>query len=73
MEALQWLASLGVGGVLAGMMFLYYRQDRLSFRERWEEHTKALTELIHTYQADAKETREVLRELAHDLRRRNGS
>jgi uncharacterized protein HemX len=25
---LQWFASLGVGGVLAGMMFFYYRRDR---------------------------------------------
>ena len=38
MEAqfMQW-ASLGVGGILAGMMFWFYRQDRLDSRTKWQE------------------------------------
>jgi hypothetical protein len=27
-EEMKWFATLGVGGILAGMMFFFYRQDR---------------------------------------------
>lgn len=53
----QWLASLGVGGVLAGGMFMAYRSDRKSSEERLEKYaetfmtivqdnTKAMTSLV---------------------------
>lgn len=28
MEEIKWFSSLGVGGILAGVMFWVYRQDR---------------------------------------------
>ena len=36
LSEIQWFASLGVGGVLAGMMFLYYRYDRRNSSERFQ-------------------------------------
>ena len=58
---LHWdgFASLGVGGVLAGMMFFFYRQDRKASEERHErltldhrsmiqENTQAMTRLCET-------------------------
>jgi len=34
MEEVKWFASLGVGGVLAGVMFFFYRQDRITSEAR---------------------------------------
>ena len=33
-ELTQWFASLGVGGVLAGVVFIAYRNDRLADSKR---------------------------------------
>lgn len=32
----QWLASLGVGGVIAALMFLFYRKDVKQYTELWK-------------------------------------
>ncbi len=56
-DTLKWLASLGVGGVLAGGMFLVYRKDMKVNSEAWrgqsemlmvvvKENTAAITALI---------------------------
>ena len=34
MEEIKWFASLGVGGILAGVMFFFYRQDRTASEAR---------------------------------------
>lgn len=34
-----WLASLGVGGVLAGILFYFYRIDRKDCAKRHEENS----------------------------------
>lgn len=78
MEDFKWLASLGVGGVLAGVIFWFYRIDRLNTRELWEEHIKNMHEMIdrmdkkeevrlEVYRAEAQETRGVLRALSATL------
>lgn len=43
-ESMKWLASLGVGGAIAGFMFLYYRRDMLAayaqlntLSEQWKQ------------------------------------
>ncbi len=38
---LKWLATLGVGGVLAGIMFVFYRKDSLEWRKAVEEQRDA--------------------------------
>jgi hypothetical protein len=55
-ESLKVLAQFGVGGVLAGILFWFYRQDRkdaeqkygalaLDFRSIVEANTRAITKL----------------------------
>lgn len=57
-DTIKWIASLGVGGALAGMMFLVYRKDMRVNAEAWrgqsemlmavvKENTSAITALIH--------------------------
>ncbi len=78
MEALPW-ASLGVGGILAGMMFFFYRQDRLEARERWTEILAASQRLLERMDKnaderlkaaldDGRETRKVLTTLSNLVR-----
>jgi len=47
-EFTKWLITLGVGGVLAGFMFVFYRKDIKQYTELWKTATdvliKALTE-----------------------------
>lgn len=51
----RFLASLGVGGVIAGLMFFFYRKDVQHYTDQWKgqsdvlltvvkENTKAITE-----------------------------
>lgn len=65
-EALKWFGSLGVGGVLAGGIFMLYRADRLSERkdalqekERLEKREDRLVVIIER-QATASERLAVL-------------
>lgn len=55
-EFLKYLASLGVGGILAGVIFLVYRKDSKEMHNQWKgqaeimiavvkENTRAVTEL----------------------------
>jgi len=41
-EFVKSLASWGVGGVLAGIMFLYYRRDIRSMTDFWKVQTEML-------------------------------
>ena len=34
---LQWIATLGVGGIVAAFMFIFYRQDMKRYLELWQE------------------------------------
>ena len=33
---MKWFATLGVGGVLAGFMFMFYRKDVKQYTELWK-------------------------------------
>lgn len=59
----QWFATLGVGGVLAGVMFMFYRVDRKEsekrlaalgkeFKEIVQRNTEALTRLTSFLQSN---------------------
>ena len=39
-EFIKWIATLGVGGILAAMMFHFYRTDRQDCASRHDEHMK---------------------------------
>ncbi len=41
-EFVKWLVTLGVGGILAGFMFVFYRKDMKSYTELWKGATDLL-------------------------------
>ncbi len=45
-DAVQWFATLGVGGVLAGMMFFFYRKDVRAYTELWKAQTELLMDVV---------------------------
>jgi hypothetical protein len=45
-EFSKWLITLGVGGVLAGFMFTFYRKDVKQYTELWKSTTDQLMNVI---------------------------
>lgn len=46
MTGLQWFATLGVGGCLAGLMFFFYRKDANEWRQAWKGQTEMLMKVV---------------------------
>lgn len=42
----KWLITLGVGGVLAAFMFVFYRKDVKMYTELWRAQTEMLMNVI---------------------------
>lgn len=45
-EFAQWLVTLGVGGVLAAFMFVFYRKDVKQYTELWQSQADRMENLI---------------------------
>lgn len=45
-DGLKFLASLGVGGVLAGTMFVIYRKDALAWQAAWQGQSQILVQVV---------------------------
>lgn len=45
-EFTKWLITLGVGGVLAGFMFVFYRKDMKQYTEAWKNVTDQLIQVV---------------------------
>jgi hypothetical protein len=45
-EFAKWLATLGVGGVLAAFMFTFYRKDVKQYTELWKSSTEQFMTVI---------------------------
>ncbi len=45
-EFTKWLVTLGVGGVLAGFMFTFYRKDVKQYTELWKTTSEQLIQVI---------------------------
>lgn len=45
-EFAKWLITLGVGGVLAGFMFVFYRKDVKQYTELWKTSTDVLMQIV---------------------------
>jgi len=45
---LEWFATLGVGGVLAGFMFVFYRKDVRQYTTLWEAQANRIEALVNT-------------------------
>jgi len=52
---LQWFATLGVGGVLAGFMFMFYRKDVKQYTTLWEAQAARIEALVNTVLGVVKE------------------
>lgn len=46
LEFTKWLATLGIGGVLAAFMFTFYRKDVKQYTELWKAATDQLMFVI---------------------------
>lgn len=45
-EFIKWLATLGIGGILAAFMFTFYRKDVRQYTELWKFTTDQLTLIV---------------------------
>ena len=45
-EFLKWFATLGVGGILAGFMFMFYRKDVKQYTELWKTTSDQMLAVI---------------------------
>lgn len=45
-EFFKWLATLGIGGILAGFMFMFYRKDVKQYTELWKLATDQLIGIV---------------------------
>jgi hypothetical protein len=45
-EFAQWLLTLGVGGVLAGFMFFFYRKDVRQYTDLWKDQSSVLIGVV---------------------------
>jgi hypothetical protein len=45
-EFVKWLTTLGVGGALAGLMFMFYRKDVRQYTDLWKNTTDQLMNVV---------------------------
>ena len=45
-EFTKWLVTLGVGGILAGFMFVFYRKDVKQYTELWKNAADQLITIV---------------------------
>lgn len=45
-EFVKWFATLGIGGVLAAFMFMFYRKDMQQYTELWRTTSELLMTVI---------------------------
>lgn len=45
-KQIEWFATLGVGGIVAAFMFMYYRRDVKYYTELWKEQAESNREVI---------------------------
>ena len=45
-EFVKWFTTLGVGGVLAGFMFMFYRKDVKQYTELWKTTSDQMLAVI---------------------------
>ena len=45
-EFIKYFATLGIGGVLAGFMFMFYRKDVRQYTDLWKHVSEQLTTVI---------------------------
>lgn len=46
LEFMKWLSGLGVGGIIAAIIFNAYRQDMTNFTQQWKGQTELLVQVV---------------------------
>jgi hypothetical protein len=59
----QFLAQLGVGGVIAGLLIFFYRKDVKAYTDLWRDQTVVLLDVVKENTRCTAENTEVLRAL----------
>lgn len=68
MEELKWLTSLGIGGVLAGMIFFFYRRDFVNERSKHSGREDKMIEVIERNAVAGERLSETVKDLQSYLR-----
>ena len=66
-ELAQWLGTLGVGGVLAGFMFHFYRKDVRQYTELWKGQSELLVGVVKEVSGHIARNTEVLQSVDRRL------
>lgn len=45
-EFVKWFATLGIGGILAGFMFMFYRKDVRQYTELWKIMSEQMIQVV---------------------------
>lgn len=45
-EFIKWLSTLGIGGILAGLMFVFYRKDVRQYTELWKTSSDQMMTIV---------------------------
>jgi len=45
-EFIKWLTTLGIGGILAGFMFVFYRRDVRQYTELWKSSSDQFAQIV---------------------------
>jgi hypothetical protein len=45
-DFMRFLASLGVGGIIAGLMFMFYRKDVRLYTDQWKGQSELLMQVV---------------------------
>ena len=70
-EFLKYLASLGVGGIIAGLMFAFYRRDVRIYHDQWHGQTVILMQLVRDNTVALTGLKSAVTALHHRLDRMN--
>ena len=69
-EFIKFFASLGVGGVIAGLLFFFYRKDVHHFTDLWRGQTELLISVVKENTAALAITTELLRTIRIQLEKK---
>jgi len=67
MPEIEYFTSLGVGGILAGIMFFFYRKDAINHINQWKGQSGLLMKVVKDNTEAITENTEVARSLRDNL------
>lgn len=66
-EFVKYLSTLGVGGAIAGLLFMFYRKDVKTFTDQWKGQTEMTMRVLQDNTAAITANTEVMRSVQHNL------